>query len=96
MKYELKINDCQPFIGKYIMTNQEFRYWLSGYLNLSDDKILDHQQLEIIKKHAHLVEKMSGYLENDIINFLSQLNILSNNQDIHFLIFKKMAETILI
>lgn len=56
------------------MTNDEFKYWLSGYLFLTDDLKLDKQQFHIIKNHANLVEAISGSLNPNINNFIAILD----------------------
>jgi hypothetical protein len=74
------------------MTNLEFKYWLSGYLALSDDHILNNKQLIIIKKHAELVKEISGHLDADVINFIVQVDIESQDTTIHFSTFKELAK----
>lgn len=52
------------------MTNQEFKYWMSGYLILSDEKYLDERQIKIITNHAALVEATVGSCDPDIQKFI--------------------------
>lgn len=37
------------------MTPENFCYWLQGYLEISDSKDLDSNQLDIVKDHLKLV-----------------------------------------
>lgn len=55
------------------MTNLEFRYWLHGFYELSEDLVLDEKQIKIIKNHADLVKRTEGKLDEDIQRFLTQL-----------------------
>lgn len=38
------------------MTPQEFCYWLQGFFELSDAKILTEQQVKTIENHLNLVD----------------------------------------
>ncbi|EKD71682.1 MAG: hypothetical protein ACD_46C00125G0006 [uncultured bacterium] len=55
------------------MTNEEFRCWIRGYIQLTDDDYLDHRQVSIIKNHANLVEAIMGDLDMNIRNFILKL-----------------------
>lgn len=37
------------------MTPQDFCYWLQGVFEVADPAVLDHKQVEIVKKHLALV-----------------------------------------
>ena len=37
------------------MTSRDFVYWLQGFFELSDEKVLTEQQIDCIKKHLSLV-----------------------------------------
>jgi hypothetical protein len=37
------------------MTAQEFTYWLQGFLEISNAKSINEEQLEIVRKHLALV-----------------------------------------
>ena len=43
------------------MTSRDFCYWLQGYIEIGHDQMLDaglnHDQLEIVKRHLSLVFK---------------------------------------
>lgn len=55
------------------MTNQEFRFWINGYLTLTSEDVIDHSQIRIIINHANLVAAVSNELDDDIKHFVSQL-----------------------
>lgn len=55
------------------MTNEEFRYWINGYLTLTSDHELTPAQINTIMSHANLVQAISGYLDEANSQFLSQL-----------------------
>jgi len=74
------------------MTNDEFRYWINGYLSLSSDDFIDNNQVSVIKNHAYLVEAVMGCLESDIIDFISKLtNEMQENSHISLDTFKQIA-----
>jgi len=56
----------EKFIQVPKMTNQEFKYWMNGYLALSDESYLTKRQVEIIKNHAALVEATVGITDPEI------------------------------
>ena len=65
------------------MTNEEFMYWVEGYLCLSDDISLDGKQVSVIKNHANLVKAVIGSLNEGIALFLSYLDeVIRRNEDI--------------
>jgi hypothetical protein len=39
------------------MTAEQFVYWLQGYMEIEDPKVLDYKQTQIIKDHLALVFK---------------------------------------
>ena len=39
------------------MTSRDFAYWLQGYFEVSDPKIIGEKETEMIKKHLNLVFK---------------------------------------
>jgi hypothetical protein len=46
------------------MTNQEFRDWLRGFFELSDENVcLAPQQVQIIVNHLNLAEAVEGKLD---------------------------------
>lgn len=48
------------------MTNNDFRIWLQGYFELSDeDTPLDLAQLQMIINHLNLAEAVDGKLDAD-------------------------------
>lgn len=55
------------------MKNEEFQYWISGYVTLSDDECVDKNQMRIILNHSNLVKTVSGKLDISINNFLNAL-----------------------
>lgn len=55
------------------MTNEEFRYWISGYFALSTEDFLSKKQILIIKNHANLVKAITGTIEADIEDFLEAI-----------------------
>jgi len=55
------------------MTNQEFIYWINGYLTLSDEKNLNMYQVDIIKNHANLVNVTLGFVDSQIEQFITVL-----------------------
>ena len=55
------------------MTNQEFTYWINGYLTLSDEKNLNVYQVDIIKNHANLVNVTLGFVDSQIDQFITLL-----------------------
>lgn len=43
------------------MDSTQFAYWLQGFLELSEAKVLDERQLECIREHLNLVfAKVTG------------------------------------
>lgn len=48
------------------MTNDEFCYWITGYLELTDEDVLSAKQISIIQNHVNLVHAMVGNLRSDI------------------------------
>lgn len=60
------------------MTNKEFKYWVDGYLALSNEAMLDKHQLDIIINHAELVKTISKELEPDILTFLEKIKLHSS------------------
>ncbi len=52
------------------MKNEEFVYWISGYLTLSNEDSLNERQFSIIKNHANLVKEVSGRLDPAITDFM--------------------------
>jgi len=55
------------------MTNEEFKYWIDGFLTLSDDLFLNHKQYTIIKNHAALSKAVVGELDESILQFMARL-----------------------
>ena len=55
------------------MTNEEFQYWIEGYLTLTDEEQLTQKQIKIIQNHANLVKAVSGSLTPAIELFIEQL-----------------------
>ena len=55
------------------MTNDEFRAWILGYVQLTNDLPLNARQITIIKNHANLAHKMDGFLTPDNQVLLSNL-----------------------
>lgn len=55
------------------MTNEEFRFWIGGYQELSDSTRFSENQIQIIKNHADLVVAVTGILESDIQEFIKSL-----------------------
>lgn len=50
------------------MNEREFCYWLQGLLELSDVKILDEKQVQIIRDHLQLVfNKQTPFYFNPIV-----------------------------
>lgn len=56
-----------------IMTNEEFKYWLSGYITLTSEIALDDKQYNIIVNHANLVKAIAGHLDLVNKNFITWL-----------------------
>jgi hypothetical protein len=52
------------------MTNLEFRCWIKGFVELSEQTTIDAQQLEIIRNHANLVRAIDGQVDADIEEFI--------------------------
>ena len=76
------------------MTNNEFMHWIAGYLTLSDDESLDHNQIKIIRNHANLVKAVTGNLNAFITLFLSQIEqaIIINNGFLNIKEVKNIAD----
>lgn len=55
------------------MTNDEFKCWINGYLELSTEEWINTKQLIIIKNHINLVKAVDGVLDLDIGNFLATI-----------------------
>lgn len=55
------------------MNNQDFKYWISGYIALRDEKTLDNHQINIIKNHAALVTSMMGQLDDENVKLIDDL-----------------------
>jgi hypothetical protein len=60
------------------MTETEFKIWLQGYIDLSDETYLDHPQLTIIHNHAQLVIATAGQTSLLMQDILLSLEILKN------------------
>lgn len=76
------------------MTNEEFRYWISGYFVLSTEDFLSEKQALIIKNHANLVKAVTGKVESNIEVFLE--NIEKNIQQGHRISASYLKELLLI
>lgn len=78
------------------MTNNEFRYWINGYLVLSEENSLDNYQIQIIKNHANLVKQIAGFLDKDIVDFIFQLETnIQQDFQIDFSTIRKIADNTL-
>ncbi len=55
------------------MTNEEFKFWINGFLTLSDDVSFNHKQYTIIKNHAALSKAVVGELDESILQFMARL-----------------------
>jgi hypothetical protein len=74
------------------MTNDEFTFWLNGYLSLTDDAFINKQQLIIMRNHADLVAAISGELTQNISNFIGSLeNIIAERQQMPLIEIKDLA-----
>lgn len=74
------------------MTNDEFRYWINGYLMLSSEDFIDSRQISIIKNHANLVEAVMGSLDVDVIDFILRIeNQIKANPHISLGTVKQIA-----
>jgi len=60
------------------MIETEFKVWLQGYIDLSDETHLDQQQLIIIKNHANLVIATSGKISSSMQEIVLSLERLQN------------------
>lgn len=79
------------------MTNDEFRMWIKGYIQLTPDKNLNHRQFTIIKNHANLVQSITGQLDHDIDIFLERIESkLTNNNQISLSLFTMNANKIIL
>lgn len=77
------------------MTNQEFKYWLNGYMALSSEELLNAKQIKIIQNHANLVKTVEENLDQDIVDFLKALETESSvNGTISFMRLKEIATLI--
>lgn len=56
-----------------LMTNNEFKAWLCGYVLLASDTPLTEQQITIIKNHAQLVVEVDGFLVQEHQTLILQL-----------------------
>lgn len=75
------------------MINTEFRCWINGYLELSDDSVLNKQQLMIIKNHANLVIAVAGQLEAPVQEFVAHLEeAVEKNNTISLVEMRQLAE----
>ncbi len=54
------------------MTNVEFRLWVKGYLELSEEPKINTKQLRILNSHANLAHDTDGKLDVDIQQFLDE------------------------
>ena len=63
------------------MTNQEFKYWLDGFVALSEDTHLDSRQFSTIQNHAELVLTINGKLDFPISEFMKVLNVYFAKHD---------------
>jgi hypothetical protein len=80
------------------MTQEQFVYWLQGYMEIANPLMLNMRETRIIKDHLALVfdnktpereeEKESGI--NLVYDFTSQIIRGNSNEDIHT---KKMGST---
>jgi hypothetical protein len=80
------------------MTQEQFVYWLQGYMEIANPLMLNMRETRIIKDHLALVfdketpereeEKESGI--NLVYDFTSQIFPGNSNEDIHT---KKMGST---
>jgi hypothetical protein len=62
------------------MTSENFIFWLNGFIELTDPKILDEKQIQIIKDHIALVLKKETPVRlseksQDILNRLQPTKI---------------------
>ena len=60
------------------MSPDSFCYWLNGFFEISDQKELTPQQVQIIKDHLDLVFKKVTPIYNDYIGFTPKIQIGSN------------------
>ena len=72
------------------MTNEEFTYWIKGYVTLASEDYIDARQAAIINNHANLVREITGKLDPGIVAFLSALDRhVKQNHQIPIADFKK-------
>ncbi len=55
------------------MTHVEFKYWMQGFLILSDDLYITQKQYHIIKNHADLSKAVVGHQDEGISLFMERL-----------------------
>lgn len=71
---------------KSLMTNEEFRAWINGFLTLSESTSLNKHQITIIKNHANLVLAIEKELDLDVVAFLEKID--SGKYNFHELFFE--------
>ena len=74
------------------MTNEEFKYWINGYMALSSEDALTVRQLIIMRNHIDLVEAVDGPLEAPIesLQHMVKSNI-DNNTSLNRLDLKHLV-----
>jgi hypothetical protein len=78
------------------MNNEEFNYWIDGYLSLTDEEYLNVHQVNIIKNHAKLVESTVGLYNLSCISFAETLiTELDHHEVISKVNFEKLVNKIL-
>lgn len=73
MRCPLVRKKLNKFMMVYCMTNEEFKYWIKGFLALASEETLDNSQFNIIINHANLVKAIVGELDpfnNQLITML--------------------------
>lgn len=56
------------------MTNEDFKYWINGYLALSTEDFISKNQLTVIKNHINLVKAVEKNLDESIQQLLTFIN----------------------
>jgi hypothetical protein len=55
------------------MSNEEFKYWLLGFVLLAQDPPLNSKQISIIQSHANLAIAIDGALTAENQNLLDHI-----------------------
>jgi hypothetical protein len=68
------------FMRRGLVTNFEFKCWIKGFYELSDDFTLDEKQKRIIKNHSDLAQRTEGRLDESILDFVKKIKDIDDSK----------------